>query len=318
MLNDIIINLGLFFLGFIMIWYGSGLIIQSVDKISHRLKVSSFAISFFVLGVLTSIPELSLGFTALAEDSPAIFVGNLVGGTLVLFFLVIPLFAIFGKGVKLSKKLEPSTLLFAFMLYLSPLVALFDQKITSTEALLILVLYAGLFFLVQKEEGILNGGKDVLDFKRYSIKDMLLVLLGVGVVFVASSIIVDKTLYFADLLGIAPFIISFVILSVGTNLPEISLAMRAIQKKKKDIAFGDYLGSASANVAILAILVLLAGGGVQTQTSFWIVTIISFFGFALFYYFTKSKHDISQNEGIFLLLVYFALLVFEGLGLLVT
>jgi cation:H+ antiporter len=154
---EIVLNLTIFVISFVAIWFGSGLIIKSVDKISRKLKVSSFAISFFLLGILTSIPEISLSLAALSEGKPEIFVGNLIGGIVVIFFLIIPLFAVFGNGIKLTNKIESSRLVYAFIVLLTPLISVLDKRITVTEGVFMIILAAVLFFSVEKNKGILDG-----------------------------------------------------------------------------------------------------------------------------------------------------------------
>jgi len=310
---DVYINLLVIIVSYVFIWVGSGFIIDSIDKLSRKLKVSSFAVSFFLLGILTSIPEISLSLAALSEGTPEIFVGNLIGGIIVIFFLIIPLFAVLGNGIKLTNKIDSPTLLYAFILLLSPLIAVLDKKISTTEGVFMIIMYAVLFVVVQKKKGILNGGSELLKLKRYSINDLLKILLGIGMVFVASNQIVDKTIFFASEFGVPTFFISLVILSLGTNLPEISLAVRALVEKKKDVAFGDYLGSGTANIIILAVMTLLNGGEVFTVNNFWKTLLIAAVGFATFYHFTKSKHDLSRKEGAVLLLVYATFLIVEGI-----
>ncbi|PIQ72690.1 hypothetical protein COY13_01085 [Candidatus Roizmanbacteria bacterium CG_4_10_14_0_2_um_filter_36_35] len=90
-----------YLVSFLILWYCSGIIIRSVDRFAHRLKLSSFAVSFFVLGILTSVPEFSVGINSIINKTPDVFVGNLLGSSLVLFIFVIPLLAVFGGGVKM-------------------------------------------------------------------------------------------------------------------------------------------------------------------------------------------------------------------------
>ena len=309
---ETIINLIIFFGSFVFIWFGSGLIIKSVDKISRKLKVSSFAISFFLLGILTSIPEISLSLASLSEGKPEIFIGNLIGGIIVIFFLIIPLFAVVGNGIKLTNKIESTQLLYAFVVLLSPLIALIDKKVTITEGIFMIILSAVLFFSIQKRKGILDGSNEMLHLKRYSINDILKVLLGIGMVFAASNLIVDKTVYFGTLLNIPTFFISLIILSLGTNTPELSLVFRSIKERKKDVAFGNYLGSATVNVIIMAIMTIMSGGELLTVNSFWKALLICAVGFGIFYHFTTSKHDLARKEGLWLLLVYAVFLIIEG------
>lgn len=310
---ETVLNFIIFIVSFVAIWFGSGLIIKSVDKISRKLKVSSFAISFFLLGILTSIPEISLSLAAFSEGTSEIFVGNLIGGIIVIFFLIIPLFAVLGNGIKLTNKIESTKLVYAFIVLLTPLVSVLDKKISVTEGVFMLIMSGVLFFAVQKNRGILDGDNQMLNLKRYSLNDLLKVLLGVGLIFIASNLIVEKTIFFGTLLNVPAFFISLIVLSLGTNIPEVSLVFRAIKEKKKDVAFGNYLGSATVNVVIFAIMTFMSGGEVLTVNSFWKALVICVIGFTAFYHFTKSKHDLSRQEGAVLLLVYAVFLLVEGL-----
>lgn len=309
---EVLLNFAIFIISFAFVWIGSGLIIKSVDKISRKLKVSSFAFSFLLLGILTSIPEISVAFAAMSEGTPEIFIGNLIGGIIVLFFLVIPIFAVLGNGIKITTKINPTQLLYAFVILTSPLVAVLDKKISITEALFMIILALVFVFSVQTNKGVLDNNSNILHLKRYSINDLFKVLLGIGIVFAASSLIVEKTVYFGELLNVSTFFISIIVLSIGTNIPEFSLVFRAIAEKKKDVAFGNYLGSATMNVIILAIMILLNGGEVLTVNSFWKTLVITVIGFAAFYHFTRSKNDLSRQEGVILLFVYVIFLILES------
>ena len=308
-------NLLIYIVSFAAILFGAGLILSSADRFSKRLRVSSFAFSFFVLGILTSIPEFGIGMNAIAEGRPGIFVGNLIGGILVIFILIIPIFAILGNGIKLQHKLDSKRLLFSFFVMLSPAFLILDGKITKIEGVLMIVLYAFLFYFIQREKGIFDTERNsLLDVKAYSFKDIVKVLIGIGIIFVSSNLIVDKTIYFADVFKISPYYISLVLLSVGTNLPELSLAIRSVMLKKKDVAFGDYVGSGSANVFLFGIFTVLNTNEVLTDDNFFVTFLIMAVALGLVYYFLRLKNDITREEGIFLLLLYIFFVIIEGVG----
>lgn len=301
-----------FILSFILIWIGSGLIVASADKFAKKLRLSAFSLSFFVLGMLTSIPEFSVGMTALAENKPDIFVGNLIGGIPIIFFLIIPFLAIFGNGVKLNHQLHSRNLLFAFAVMLLPSIVTLDKTITNWEGGLLLLAYFVLFFLIQREKGVLDAQHSgVLHLKEYSYTDILKVLLGVGLVIIASNGIVDNTLYFASVINVSPFYVSLLLISLGTNLPEFSLAVRSVLSGKKDIAFGDYMGSAAANTFLFGLFTLLHNGEVVSINNFFLTFVILTLGLLLFFYFTRSKNDISRAEGFFLFTIYILFVAIE-------
>jgi len=145
----------------------------------------------------------------------------------------------------------------------------------------------------------------------HAINDLIKIIASVVTIFIASKFIVDKTIYFSSLFGISTFVISLIVISIGTNLPELSLVVRSLILKKKEIAFGDYLGSAAANTLIFGSLVLLNRGEVILPNHFFKSFIFIVGGMTLFYIFSRSKNDISRQEGLTLILVYAMFLVFE-------
>ncbi len=297
---------------FVTIWYGAGLIVASANKFAHKIRISSFAFSFLVLGILTSTPEFGVGVTAVAENSPEIFIGNLIGGIPVLFLFVIPILAIFGRGINLKNKINPKNLFFSFIVMLLPAFFIIDKEVTNFEAIIMIGAYLALAYSIQKSHGFLDANnRNILHIKSYSTQDILKILYGVGLVFVASHYIVDGTRFFADQLQVSTFYISLILLSIGTNLPELSLAIRSIISGNKDVAFGDYVGSGAANTVLFGIFTLLTHGNVLTVNHFLPAFILMGVGLGLFYVFARSKDIISQKEGLALFAVYILFLILE-------
>lgn len=297
---------------FLLIWLGAGLIVSSIDKFAHRLKLSSFAVSFVLLGLLTSTPEFAVGFAAISEANPEIFVGNLLGGIPVIFLFVIPMLAIFGNGVQLKHFFSQRNMLLTLGVIVAPSIMILDKKVTNAEGAFLIALYAILLFVLARDHGFLDRkNKELLQLKAYSLKDILKVLFGAIIVFGASQIIVDHTLYFSRIFSIHPLYISLIVLSLGTNLPELSLAIRSIMLGKKDVAFGDYMGSAAVNSLFFGIFTLINQGDVLTANRFPLTFVFIVGGIALFFIFSRSRNSISRLEGCVLLCLYIVFSFFE-------
>lgn len=311
----ILIDILIFIFGFALIGIGTTFIVGSIDRISRNLGVSSFAISFVILGILTSTPEFAVGLTSVTEGKAEIFVGNLLGASIIIFLLIIPLLAVVGKGVKLDHGLDNYTILFCLLTILAPALLVLDKQVSNEEGVLLIFLYLILLYFVLKKEGILSkDNTKLLAVKSYSILDIFKILGGVALVFISSNLIVDKTLLFAEVLDVSPFFISLLGLAIGTNLPEISIAVRSVAMGKRDIAFGDYLGSAAANSGIFGVLTILNTGGVLTSNRFLITFVFIFVALGLFYFFARSRKVMTRAEGALLLGIYGLFLLFEGLN----
>lgn len=295
-----------------MIWMGSGLIVSSASKFSKKLHLSPFAFSFVFLGLLTSTPEFSVGLQAVNDHDAQIFVGNLLGGIIVIFLVIIPLLAIFGNGISLKHELGNKTLLATLGVILAPSVVVLDKRVTNLEGIFLVVIYLVLLFFVERKNGIFDkDNANLLNSKAYSYKDFLKILVGIGIVFASSSIIVHETVYFANAFQISAFYISLLVIALGTDLPELSLAVRSVVSGKREIAMGDYIGAGAVSTFLFGLLTLLHNGEILTVSNFMVT-----FGFiaaslGLFYIFFRTRQFLSRTNGFILLGIYALFVIFE-------
>lgn len=312
----IFLRLIFYFLSFFLIWYCTGVVVDKVQKTAKRLNISSFALSFFVLGVLTSIPEASIGINSILNKTPDIFVGNLIGASLVIFIFIIPLLSIFGKGVKMIHQLKENEMIFALIVVSAPLFLIADNLLTRTESVFLILIYGILVYFIEKKKGLFHIG----DFKKVDVfhqknffQDALEFFLALLIIFFLSKFIVKTTVILSNLLNISSFLVSLIILSLGSNIPEIALAVRSVVDGKKEVALGDYLGSASANTLIFGLMTFLNRARINIERYSLQTLIIFLFGLFVFYIFSMSKKEISPKEGKILLLIYLLFLLSETL-----
>lgn len=299
--------------GFILIWLGAGLAIKDIDTLSKKLKFSSFAVSFLFLGFFTSISEISVGINSLALGNPEIYVGNLIGSSIVIFLLVIPILAILGNGLKTVHTLQKNHLTVILFTIAAPVFLIFDHTISLADATIFILLYAYLFQSMHVERGLRTFLQSFLNFRETAMLRIIGNLaIGIALVLFASHLIVTETIYFAEYLNIAPFIISLLVIAVGTNIPELSIAVRSLYLGKREIALGNYLGSASFNTLLMGALTLLNGGSVILNGNFTLPLLFLVAGLWLFYYYGKSGHRITRTEGTVLLVIYIAFVLSEA------
>jgi cation:H+ antiporter len=130
------------------------------------------------------------------------------------------------------------------------------------------------------------------------------VVLGVGILVGASQQIINSTFFFAEIFHISPFFISLIVVSLGTNIPEISLIIRSILSAEKDIALADYLGSASTNTLLFAVFSLIYGKTIYLPNHFLQRFAFLGTGLVLFFFFARSKATLSRLESLVLFCFY--------------
>jgi len=308
MINHLLI----YFLSFTGIWIGSGLVVKAVERLSKTLKVSSFIVSFLVLGFFTSVSEFSVGINSILENDPEIYVGNLIGASIVLFMLIVPLLAIVGGTIRISPEFQGFNLPASLVVVALPVILALDGKVGKIDSIISLSLFGLLLISIQTKRGIFNRLKDFSQQSGIRAgKELLRTLFGVVVIFIASRFVVEQTLYFSNFLKVSPFVISLLVIAIGTNIPELSLVVRAAFMKNHQVAFGDYVGSATFNTFLLGFLTFLYGRPVVLTNSYVVSLLFLVIGLLAFYYFARTKNTISRLEGMALLALYALFLFVE-------
>ncbi|MDQ5928165.1 MAG: cation:H+ antiporter, partial [Patescibacteria group bacterium] len=310
----------LFVLSMAVIWFFGGRLVDSTDRMAHRLHKSGFRVAFFVLGFITSISELSVMVSASLDKAPQISAGNLVGASIVIFLLIIPFLAIRSHGIKLAHTLTKWQLLVALIAVFLPAALMADGVATINEGIVCLLVYVLLVFLMHPRfhasvplQPPVAVGEPVGPLDRFLVgaKDVFGILVGGVIIFFASRVLIDETRFLSELLRIPGSFIGLLILSIGTNIPELVVAIRAVQKKHTDIALGNYLGSAITNTVLFGVLVLFNGRFTVDAVEFSITSIVTGIGLIAFYWFARSKNLLSRMEGWVLAAMYIVFVLFQ-------
>ena len=299
-------------LSFAGIWLGAGLATKAVQNLSRRLGLSSFSLSFLILGFFTSVSELSVGVNSVILKDPEIYVGNLIGASIVLLLMVIPFLALAANSINIQKEFSGFNLVVSLLVIAAPVILVIDGQVTKLDSVISIILYVFLFICIERKNGILGTTKKIAKVPETKIvKAIVKIIVGVSIIFISSRFIVGQTLYFSELLKVSPFMISLLLISIGTNVPELSLVFRSLVMRNNQVAFGDYIGSAAFNTFLFGFLTLLYGNTVSLENSYFVSLLFLIAGVILFYHFAHTKNIISRLEGLVLLLFYFSFIVTE-------
>lgn len=318
------IPLGHFFLFLVsvgLIWFFAGILIESIDRVAKRFNTNGFTIAFFVLGFLTSISEISVMVNSSIDHVPQVSVGNLIGASFVILLGIVPFLAVIGHSIRLKDTLKQRHIAYALFVIALPVIFVLDGSVNIAEGVISILAYITTLYLIRGHghhtmHDVMDEVEDELTHhETTTLADVGKILLGTGIIFIAGHFLVEETVYFSEFFSIPSSIIGLLLLSIGTNLPEIVIAARSVLKKKSDIAFGDYLGSALTNTLIFGVLPIVngtfsLGGGVQ----FVGTAILMGLGFLAFYFLTKSGRILTRAEGHTLLIIYFAFVLLQVLS----
>jgi cation:H+ antiporter len=144
---------------------------------------------------------------------------------------------------------------------------------------------------------------------------LFLLVGGLAVALVASDYAVAYTRALAAALGAPQFIVGVVLVSIGTDLPEIANSVAAHAQGKGDVNVGDSVGSALTQYTlVLALFPLVAGAIPIERTQVGIVTLLTAAGLGLTT-FSVADGWLGRGDGALLVLAWalFTLVVVKAL-----
>lgn len=286
-------------------------VVKGMAYFSKRLHVQSFLLGFLILGFATTIPEMFVAYQAVQDGIPQLSVGNLLGGSILLLSFIMGGSALFLKRVILDHGMTSRDIGLSTLVIAMPVFALWDGQLTRFEGLILISAYVLHIFFINHEQHFIDRVEQHTKNLKHPIHAIALLIGGlIGLAF-SSRFIVTIGEGLAQQFNVTPFIIGLFLITIGTNLPELTLALEAVIKKKRDVAFGDVLGSAVINTPLLGIICIVAPFSVPDHTRMR-ATLILLAGTALYFWWAaSSKRDITRREGIVLLVMYIVFVVFE-------
>jgi len=300
----LILLLSLFILG-----KSAHYMVSVVTRIGHHLHLSQFVTGFIILGVATSTPEIFIGIQSAVSGTPQLSLGNLFGANIILLTLISGLAAVLNCGINVKAEMAHNHRLVQIsLLILSPLILLVDSRLSRLDALFLVVMYVGYLIYTYKQQ---PADSPVLKKPLLSHKTWPIAFLGIigllGLVVSARAVVITGV-NLATLLHIPPLIVGTLLLSLGTNLPELSVVFAAIRHHHPNLVVGDVLGSASTNTLVIALLGLISPFVISEWAILESAGIMMVVVLAVFFYFAKTKDKLSFREGLILIGLYIAFL----------
>lgn len=298
-----LINISLLVILFVFLALAADLVVKNVSYLAKVLQIRLFALGI-ILAIITTLPELSVGINASREGIAGLSVGNILGGIVVIFGLVLGMSLLFNRQVDTDgelKSIVPQVAIIFLPLILGSdgLFSLFDGLI------LILVYLALVYYLYRTSRHFLNFGEGIAILEKKKIlKAVFFALIGAILVLLVSGRIVEITTNILEQWQISRLVVGILIFSVGTNLPEISIALTSWRKKASELSLSYLLSSAVANVLVLGVLSVINPLAFQVNYSYYSLVFFLAVMLSLLVIFYRSHKRLDRAEGAVLFFLY--------------
>jgi cation:H+ antiporter len=307
---NIALNILLCGIFLIVLIYSAKLVEHSFVQIGKIFRINEFFLEFVVLGIVTTLPEISIAIFS-SEHHPEISAGNLIGATTVILTLIIGLSAIKYKVIKFQSSFTAKEIVGGIATIFVAVFALVDGGLSYVEGIILILTYVGYLVFLNRKMWKLGRQVLYLTLDNTSIYRLIIVsIIGAFMLLFSSSQIVNNLEVIVESLGISGTFVGLVLLSMGTNLPEITILMTAKGGSEEELALGNFFGSACVNVGVLGLLALISNGfQIQDASTMLLGLFFLFFALILFIFFILSERSINKKEGILLVTIYVAMII---------
>jgi cation:H+ antiporter len=288
------------------LWLGTELTIGGALAIARRHQWSEFFVGLVILSIGSDLPELAIAVDAglkglMGQDASGVVVGSSIGSVVAQMGFVL------GLGAAISYLTLPksfvvkhgSVLLGATILLF--LVAL-DGNVSRTEGLILITTY--FIYVMALMNGSTAPEEDPISLAHGGVRSWVLLLAGLALVIYSSELTVDSVVRLAYTFEISEALISVLFIGLGTNLPELSISISAIMKKKTHMSVGNIIGSNILDTLLpIGITALIAGMTFERQLLYFDLPFI-FVMTAVVLAFFYVKKGVTRPEGVVILGFY--------------
>ncbi|MCL6088680.1 MAG: hypothetical protein M1530_00765, partial [Candidatus Marsarchaeota archaeon] len=294
---------------------GFGLLVKSADeailrlvRISHRLGVSQFAVSFIFVGIVAALPELSIALNSALQGTPSLGLGVIFSSNSADLSLVIGMVALVAGGIKMGKPLRNEALWLPLAAALPP-VLLLDGELSRLDGVLLLGAFAAYLWHLRAQKGIKLKHHSSISRASLGIElgwamFYLAVLMGAGW-------LITEAAQNLGLMFSAPLLFIGALLAIGTCLPELTFAIKASNHHHSELGLGNILGNVITDclggLGLLAVIhpVKPDYPALALLDGFFVVLVMAFLMVAL------RKGGISRMEGAGLIVLYLVFLAVQ-------
>jgi cation:H+ antiporter len=286
---------------------------EGAEELGVFLGVPSYVVGLTIVAIGTSLPELVSSIFAVAEGSPEIVAGNVVGSNVTNIFLVLGLSAIFGGSLIVNREIVKIDLpMLASSAALLGLTAL-DGTIGRADGVLLLAgaLVYGVYGTRMSRPGLATQVKieaavlEDLKLERGRLRPLVPIKLlgGAAILYFAAEYTIKSVIELSALVNIGTDVIAISAVALGTSLPELVVSVVAARRGNLDIAIGNVLGSSIFNAfAVAGIPALIA----PLPVTHAVLTVgLPFMAVAtVLFFFMAQDREVTRWEGMPLVLCY--------------
>lgn len=311
-----------FILGLITLVLGAQVLVRGASKLALSFGISPLVLGLTIVAFGTSAPELAVSVRSAIGGQADIALGNVVGSNILNVLLILGISALIAPLLVAPQIIRQEVpIMIGVSLLLFVLAA--DGEISRANGALLFgfLIFYTLFLIRQSRRASQNtqseydeafGQAKETSWDRHWSVQILLILVGLGLLVFGAHYLVIAAVNFARILGLSEMVIGLTIVAIGTSLPELATSVIAMLRGERDIAVGNVIGSNIFNIlGVLGLSSLVAPSALVVAPAMLsfdlpIMLAVSFACLPIFF----TGNTINRWEGCLFVFYYIAYTVF--------
>lgn len=238
--------------------FGADTLVAGSVAVARRYRVSDFVIGAAIVGIGTSMPELTVSFLGALQGNAEVAIGNVVGSNIFNVLGILGITAIFfpiavtreNRRFEIPFCIGVSVLLTA-LVFLSG-----SPTISRPDGIILLLAFAGFMWYSFYRDRKNNQSQSVAELESEAKLtplwlSILKIIGGLALLIISCDMFVDDAVKIARKLGLNDAFISITLIACGTSLPELAASVAAAFKKNTQLALGNIVGSNIFNICLI-------------------------------------------------------------------
>jgi cation:H+ antiporter len=295
------------------LWLGTELTVCSALAISRRQQLSEFFVGLVILSIGSDLAELAIAVDAgikslMGQDASGVVVGTSIGSVIAQIGFVL------GLGGLISYLTLPRQFIYkhgSVLLGATVLLAMvaLDGVVTRFEGLILISLYAIYIFALMNGENVPEEEPEPVAGGGF--RSWLMLATGLAVVIFSSEATVSSVVKLARAFDISEALIAVLIIGIGSSLPELSISISAILKKKTQMSVGNIIGSNILDTLLpIGVAAVISPVFFERQLLYFDIPFILVLTGTVLFFFLR-KRGIKRTEGAIILSLYLGYVLFK-------
>jgi cation:H+ antiporter len=297
-------NLFIFFVSLFFIIKGATLSTKYSFKIAVSYNVSKYVVGFFVVAIISIIPEALVSINAALQNVSAMGLGTLFGSNiadLTLIFAITVLFA--RRSLKVESKILKDNAVYPFIL-LIPIALGIDGFYSRWEGLALI--FVGIVFYALSFKREKRARPAVIEEKKVNTNkklDFVYLIIGLVLLLAGSHFVVTSGVEIATLLNLNKAAMGMLFIGLGTTMPELFFCISAVKNNHDSLAIGDVLGTVLADATIVIGILAMVSPFAFPRKIIYIAGLFMVAAAFILFYMMKTGKNLTRSEAI--LLIFF-------------